>query len=431
MLLAVALAVFLLRRRNRKEYGMLAYYGYTISPNQIETGEGFLICRNVPIARTGDMEYLSCELGLPGMNIVRVHRSPEEVFSDEALASFEGKPVTDDHPPELISSETATLYERGHAQNIRHGTGEWDGYVIADLHIHDESLIQAVQNGKREISCGYECEYIDNGDGTYSQKNIRGNHIAVVNRGRAGKRAAILDSDTVKKEQAGKRPERKKMKKNSLFLKLFGQAVKDKSPEEIEQMAMDAAGALEDGDGAGTGSGSVTEPPATDPDKKPVKNSEFLEALDKKIDALLAALDIDPEGKNGKNPDDPEDDPMDAAIKKLEGCGGEGCEDGKCAKVIPAGDQTEIASGMDSAIAAAILKSVRPSVAAIKDEKERKAVADALIACVTAGENSDIAKLIQTAQKNAQKAADRKPEADLDAIQKAYDNMNPHRKENK
>ena len=36
---------------------MLAYYGYTISPNQIETGEGFLICRNVPIARTGEQEY--------------------------------------------------------------------------------------------------------------------------------------------------------------------------------------------------------------------------------------------------------------------------------------------------------------------------------------------------------------------------------------
>ena len=41
---------------------MLAYYGYTISPNQLETVEGFLICRNVPIARTGEMEYLESEL---------------------------------------------------------------------------------------------------------------------------------------------------------------------------------------------------------------------------------------------------------------------------------------------------------------------------------------------------------------------------------
>ena len=47
---------------------MLAYYGYTISPNQMETVEGFLICRNVPIARTGEMEYLESELKPDGSN---------------------------------------------------------------------------------------------------------------------------------------------------------------------------------------------------------------------------------------------------------------------------------------------------------------------------------------------------------------------------
>ena len=51
---------------------MLAYYGYTISPNQIETGEGFLICKNVPIARTGDQQYLGREIGLTGADAERV-----------------------------------------------------------------------------------------------------------------------------------------------------------------------------------------------------------------------------------------------------------------------------------------------------------------------------------------------------------------------
>lgn len=227
---------------------MLAYYGYTISPNQLETGEGFLICRNVPIARTGTQEYLGREIGLDGADserLVTVYRSPEEVFSDAALASFEGKPATNDHPPDLIGPDDVAVYEKGHAQNIRRGSGEWADYILADLHIHDRELIDAVQNGKREISCGYTCEYVENADGTYSQKNIRGNHIAVVDRGRAGKRAAILDSDTVSKAQA-KRPERKAMKKNGLFFKLFGQAAKDKSPEEIEQLAMDAAEAFDE-----------------------------------------------------------------------------------------------------------------------------------------------------------------------------------------
>lgn len=81
---------------------MIQYYGYTISPNQIETHDGFLICRNVPIARTGDQDYLGSEIGLDGEEagkVLAVHRSPEEVFSQATMASFEGKPVTNDHPP--------------------------------------------------------------------------------------------------------------------------------------------------------------------------------------------------------------------------------------------------------------------------------------------------------------------------------------------
>ena len=71
---------------------MLVYYGYTVSPNQVETGEGFLICRNVPIARTGSQKYLGREINLSGSEadrIVTVHRSEEEVFSEAAMASFE------------------------------------------------------------------------------------------------------------------------------------------------------------------------------------------------------------------------------------------------------------------------------------------------------------------------------------------------------
>ena len=93
---------------------MLAYYGYTISPNQIETGEGFLICRNVPIARTGTQEYLGREIGLTGQDaeaVATVYRPPEEVFADAALASFEGKPATNDHPPGLIGPDDVSAYE--------------------------------------------------------------------------------------------------------------------------------------------------------------------------------------------------------------------------------------------------------------------------------------------------------------------------------
>lgn len=409
---------------------MISYYGYTISPNQIETGEGFLICRNVPIARTGTQEYLGREIGLEGKAadaIVTVYRSPDEVFSEAALASFEGKPATNNHPPDLIGPDDVSMYEKGHVQNVRRGTGEWEDFVIADLHIHDRELIEAVQNGKREISCGYECEYIDNGDGTYSQVNIRGNHVAIVDRGRAGKRAAILDSDTRKKEQAAIRPERKKMKKSGLLFKLFGQAVRDKSPEEIEQMAMDAAAALEE-----------DEKPAEDEaggeeEVKPVGDG-LAEGNGNSQEALVAAVVKQVLTAITKG-QEPEKDPIDTAIKKLEGekekpadSSGEEEE----AKVVPAEEMTQNTNGLDSMVAATILKSMRPVISAIKDPGERKAVSDALIQCVTATDDKDdISAIIQVSQRNAQRAADSRKSINNDEIQAKYDAMNPHkRKEN-
>ena len=128
---------------------MITYYGYTISPNQLETGEGFLICRNVPIARTGEQDYLGTEIGLKTNEIVKVYHPEEEVFSEAAMASFEGKPVTNNHPTEQVDPENVKLYEMGHAQNVRRGTGEFKDFLVADLHIHDAELIDAIKAGKR------------------------------------------------------------------------------------------------------------------------------------------------------------------------------------------------------------------------------------------------------------------------------------------
>lgn len=396
---------------------MIQYYGYTISPNQIETGEGFLICRNVPISRTGDQEYMGWEIGIPGAGggqIVTVHRPPEEVFSTAALASFEGKPVTNDHPPVLIGPDDVKTYEMGHAQNVRRGDGEWEEYTLADLHIHDRELIDAVQSGKREISCGYECEYVPNGDGTYTQRNIRGNHVAVVERGRAGKRAAILDSDKKK----AKEPERKgNMNKKGLFFKLFGQAVKDKSPEEIEQMAMDAAAALESEKPADGQAEGQKEEPA----KETASDEAVIDAIAEKILAKL-------EEKGACKKKEETKDALDAALEKLTE-GGDPGQAGETEKT--SGDtekETRTGTGMDRSTAAGILKVMRPAVAAIKDEKERLAVSDALIRLVMAEDTQDdISAVLKASQANGKKAAVNTVTVDTDAIQDAYDAMNPHR----
>lgn len=389
---------------------MLAYYGYTISPNQIETGEGFLICRNVPIARTGSMDYLESELNPAGSSskMVKVLRSPEEVFSEVALSSFEGKPVTNEHPPELLTPETYSLYAKGHAQNIRKGVGEWEGHMVADLHIQDEALIREVQEGKREISCGYECTWSDNGDGTYSQHEIRGNHVAVVTRGRAGKNVAILDSE---KKIVANWPERKgNMKKNSLFFKLFAQAAKDASPEELDSMAADAADAL----------GTEEEPKKAEPTTPAKEEVKDFSSVDAKLDKLIELM-------SAKKEPEVDQDPLDGLIKSLTGETEEPVP-GAEAKVIPAEELDKATGTADKAVMAEVIKQLRPVIAGIKDAADKKAVTDSLIACLSDGNTvSDIAKIASATQKNAARMADKKPGIDLDACQSAYDAMNPHK----
>lgn len=76
-----------------------AYFGSRISANMITTPEGYLVCKNVPVARTGTQQYRGCEFGADEPNkIYNVTRSEPEVFDKAAVASFEGKPVCDEHP---------------------------------------------------------------------------------------------------------------------------------------------------------------------------------------------------------------------------------------------------------------------------------------------------------------------------------------------
>ena len=116
----------------------ITYYGSQISPNQLETAEGYLICRSVPIARTGTQDYAAREIsryvgkleGDPD-RLIPVQRRPEDVFAPEAVASFEGKPVTDEHPPEYVLAENFGAYARGHLQNVRRAGDN----LVGDIYI--------------------------------------------------------------------------------------------------------------------------------------------------------------------------------------------------------------------------------------------------------------------------------------------------------
>lgn len=179
----------------------VVYYGNQITPNKVATKDGYVICMNVPIARTGIQQYLDTELisqsGIrdvikPGIN--NVMRDESEVFNEKTIASFEGVPITDNHPSGgLVTSETWNQESKGVVTNVRRGTGEDSDKLVADLHINDKSLVTMVEGKiKEQVSCGYRCDWI-NDNGVIKQTNIRGNHVAIVNRGRAGNEVAIKD----------------------------------------------------------------------------------------------------------------------------------------------------------------------------------------------------------------------------------------------
>jgi len=163
------------------------------------TREGFLLCRNVPIARTGVQEYapggdMPIEAAKGG-GPIRVRREPEEVFGSEAMASFEGKPVVVDHPDEDVTPATWRELAVGHAQNVRRGEGVQSDLLLADLMITEQEAIDLVRGGLREISCGYDADYEEEAPGRGRQTNIRGNHVALVERGRCGGRCRINDNN--------------------------------------------------------------------------------------------------------------------------------------------------------------------------------------------------------------------------------------------
>lgn len=170
------------------------------------TPEGYLLCEGAALARVGAMTYLPEEVPEDitrdfGGREVMIWRGEAEVFRPETLASFEGKPFTLEHPDEDVSPENWTELARGMVFHVRRGAGSAKDLMLADILITDAEAIAAVQGGMRELSCGYDADFEVIRPGVGRQVNIHGNHVALVDHGRAGARCKIRDSEDVMKKQ--------------------------------------------------------------------------------------------------------------------------------------------------------------------------------------------------------------------------------------
>ncbi len=160
------------------------------------TPEGYLLCRDVPLARIGKLLYADGEVPVTADNsgLIIIERGEDVLFDPRTIASFEGKPVTNDHPKGWVTPENWKKLSNGTAHDVRRGEDDDSDCLVADLLITDKDMIDAVMKGKVEISLGYDADYTEISVGKGIQTNIFGNHIALVKKGRCGSRCKIGDS---------------------------------------------------------------------------------------------------------------------------------------------------------------------------------------------------------------------------------------------
>lgn len=153
-----------------------------------DNSSGFLIGR-ANVTNIGVFEYRNQD-----GSIRRELRLPEHVLDGESVATLRMKPLTNDHPAVLVTSDNIKDYQVG----TTGGSPATDGmHLTIDMSVTDAKTIQDIQNGKQELSAGYTVDMLEE-SGVWMgiaydaiQTNIRYNHVAIVDRARAGDAARI------------------------------------------------------------------------------------------------------------------------------------------------------------------------------------------------------------------------------------------------
>ncbi len=302
-----------------------------LGERQSITPEGFLLCEAVPIARVGAQDYAYFEL--PEIEakdgVIVAERTADVLFSPETLASFEGKPITIDHPPDFVTPANYMSVARGTVRNVRQGEGDQAELMLADLLITDAEAIRRVQSkgadALTQVSNGYDADYEQIAPGRARQVVIVGNHVALVKSARCGPVCSIGDSSS---NLLPTGDTSMATKKGSKFVDALRKAFMTRDSEAFEKVASEMTGdeGGEGGDGQpqihihmpGTG---VDPKPAVSPtgdegagggEGDPLKQVlDAIQATNGKIDALADRVTKLEGGgtQTGDEDPDPEDDP--------------------------------------------------------------------------------------------------------------------------
>ena len=169
---------------------MKRYETYKIDGRNIKkTPQGFL---EIPAytARTGVQSYKKKD-----GTMLKEFRPEVEVFAEKNIDALKVSPVTNGHPPEMVTPKNSKKYMVGFpTKTVEKVEDEVFGekYLKTWLVITDQDAINAINSGKAQISNGYTVN-LDFSPGFHKgykydaiQRDITNNHIAIVWNARGG-----------------------------------------------------------------------------------------------------------------------------------------------------------------------------------------------------------------------------------------------------
>lgn len=170
---------------------------------RIEDVNGFFEVRGNPISKAGVYPYSGAQIpGAPDPSkIYYVYRPAEELANPETIESFKLLPWVDDHA--MLGDDFTPAEQKGVHGVIGEDVYFDAPYLRANIKVFSSSMAHKINGGKIELSPGYRCVYVPQ-RGTfegqaydYIQREIRGNHLALVQKGRTGPDVAVLDHFTI------------------------------------------------------------------------------------------------------------------------------------------------------------------------------------------------------------------------------------------
>ena len=234
---------------------------------------GWLEVADNPISKVGVFPYLGSEIGAPEPDrIYYVYRPADELSNQDTIESFKLLPFIDDH--EWLGKDGTAAEKKGVQGFIGEQIRFEDPYLLGNIRVVSNAALTAIDSGKIELSPGYKATY-EFASGEFNgerydaiQRNIRGNHLALVQEGRTGADVSVQDHvitiDTAElikmtlEELLAKIAELSEEEKASLLAALTPAAT---DADEDEEKAKDAeVGAEEDVDpAAATAASAVLE----------------------------------------------------------------------------------------------------------------------------------------------------------------------------